>query len=135
MAQSSSIVWIDCEMTGLDLSSDELVEIAVIVTDAELIPVDEGLNVVIRASEASVSHMQEVVQKMHSESGLLNDIPHGVGVGEAETRVLEYIRGHLAPGERAPLAGNSIGTDRAFLAKFMPELDSFFTTGTSTFPL
>lgn len=110
-------------MTGLDLSVDELVEIAVIVTDFELEPLDEGLSIVIRPDASALATMGEFVRTMHETSGLLAEIPSGVSVAEAEYQVLEYVLKHVPAEQHAPLAGNSIGTDRAFLAKYMPRLD------------
>lgn len=110
-------------MTGLDLSVDELVEIAVVVTDFELNPLDEGLSLVIRPDATALENMGDFVRSMHETSGLLVEIPSGVSVAEAEYEVLEYVLKHVPAEQQAPLAGNSIGTDRAFLAKFMPRLD------------
>ncbi|AZZ51503.1 MULTISPECIES: oligoribonuclease [Rathayibacter] len=118
------LVWIDCEMTGLDLAVDELVEIAVIVTDFDLEPLDEGLSIVIRPDASALENMGDFVRNMHETSGLLKEIPDGVSVAEAEYEVLEYVLKHVPAEQQAPLAGNSIGTDRAFLVKFMPRLDA-----------
>lgn len=124
MATSSDrLVWIDCEMTGLDLEVDELVEIAVVITDYDLNPVDPGLSIVIKPDASALESMGEFVRAMHTESGLIEEIPNGVSVAEAEYEVLEYVLKHVPDEQKAPLAGNSIGTDRAFLAKFMPRLD------------
>jgi oligoribonuclease len=124
MATSSDrLVWIDCEMTGLDLEVDELVEIAVVITDYDLNPVDPGLNIVIKPDASALASMGDFVRAMHTESGLIEEIPNGVSVAEAEYEVLEYVLKHVPDEQKAPLAGNSIGTDRAFLAKFMPRLD------------
>jgi oligoribonuclease len=124
MATSSDrLVWIDCEMTGLDLEVDELVEIAVVITDYELVPVDPGLSIVIKPDASALASMGDFVRAMHTESGLIEEIPNGVSVAEAEYEVLEYVLRHVPDEQKAPLAGNSIGTDRAFLAKFMPRLD------------
>ncbi|WP_136709346.1 oligoribonuclease [Agromyces sp. H66] len=124
MATSSDrLVWIDCEMTGLDLEVDELVEIAVVITDYDLNPVDGGLDIVIKPDASALESMGEFVRAMHTESGLIEEIPNGVSVAEAEYEVLEYVLKHVPDEQKAPLAGNSIGTDRAFLAKFMPRLD------------
>jgi len=124
MATSSDrLVWIDCEMTGLDLEVDELVEIAVVITDYDLNPVDAGLSIVIKPDASALESMGEFVRAMHTESGLIEEIPNGVSVAEAEYEVLEYVLKHVPDEQRAPIAGNSIGTDRAFLAKFMPRLD------------
>ncbi|QHC63114.1 oligoribonuclease [Rathayibacter festucae] len=118
------LVWIDCEMTGLDLAVDELVEIAVIVTDFDLEPLDEGLSIVIRPDASALENMGDFVRNMHETSGLLKEIPDGVSIAEAEYEVLEYVLKHVPAEQQAPLAGNSIGTDRAFLVKFMPRLDA-----------
>lgn len=125
MASSSDrLVWIDCEMTGLDLEVDELVEIAVVITDYDLNPVDAGLSIVIKPDASALENMGEFVRAMHTESGLIEEIPNGVSVAEAEYEVLEYVLKHVPEEQRAPLAGNSIGTDRGFIAKYMPRLDS-----------
>jgi len=118
------LVWIDCEMTGLDVSVDELVEVAVVITDFELNIVDEGLDLVIKPSSSALEHMNEFVTTMHRTSGLIDEIPAGLSVSEAEERVLEYVKKHVPDERKAPLAGNTIGTDRAFLAKYMPRLDA-----------
>jgi oligoribonuclease len=124
--KNDRLVWIDCEMTGLDLEVDELCEIAVFVTDAELNVLDEkGLDVVIKPSQAALDNMGDFVTNMHRTSGLADEIPNGVDVADAQRQVLEYVR-QFVPAERtAPLAGNTIGTDRMFLAKQMPELDGY----------
>ena len=107
-SENDRLVWIDCEMTGLDLAVDELVEIAVVVTDFELRPVDPGFQVVIRPSDAALENMNDFVTKMHETSGLINEIPHGVSLAEAEAQTLAYIK-RFAPVERkAPLAGNTL---------------------------
>ncbi|MDQ1128758.1 oligoribonuclease [Microbacterium sp. SORGH_AS_0888] len=117
------LVWIDCEMTGLDLEVDQLVEIAIVVTDFDLNVLDEGFQLVIKPDDSALAHMNDFVTDMHRSSGLLDEIPNGVSVAEAEFQALEYIQ-RFAPVEgRAPLAGNTIGTDRMFLARYMPRLD------------
>lgn len=119
------IVWVDCEMTGLDLGKDALVEIAVIVTEADLTELDEGLSLVIRPEQmALLDSMEDVVTDMHTSSGLLAEIPHGVPLAEAEAAVLQYIKGHVPEARRAPLAGSSVYVDRGFLARDMPALDA-----------
>lgn len=118
------MVWIDCEMTGLDLEVDELVEIAVVITDYELNPVDDGISIVIKPDASALEHMNDFVRAMHTESGLIEEIPSGVSLADAEYQVLEYVLQHIPEEQKAPLAGNSIGTDRAFLTKFMPRLDA-----------
>lgn len=123
-AKPDVLVWIDCEMTGLDLTVDELVEVAVVVTDYELTPLDPGISVVIRPDRSALDNMGDVVREMHAASGLLDEIPDGVSVADAEYTVLEYILRFAPEGRTAPLAGNTIGTDRMFLAKFMPRVDT-----------
>ncbi|MET0955331.1 MAG: oligoribonuclease, partial [Cryobacterium sp.] len=120
---SDRLVWIDCEMTGLDINSDELVEIAVVVTDFDLNILDPGLDIVIKPDSSALENMGDFVRNMHTSSGLIEEIPQGVSVAEAEYQVLEYILRFVPEDQRAPLAGNSIGTDRAFLTKYMPRLD------------
>ena len=124
-SENDRLVWIDCEMTGLDLEIDELVEIAVVVTDFELQPIDPGLQIVIRPNQAALDHMNEYVTEMHRASGLIDEIGSGVPLAEAQAQTLAYIK-RFAPIERkAPLAGNTIGTDRMFLAKYMPQVDQW----------
>lgn len=122
---SNYIVWIDCEMTGLEVETDELCEIAVIVTDEELVPVDAGLQIVIKPSSKAMANMGEFVTNMHQESGLLLEIPNGESAKSAEESVLKYLKNWIPEPRTAPLAGNSIGTDRMFLNRYMPTLDSF----------
>lgn len=124
MAVADRLVWIDCEMTGLDLERDELVEIAVIVTEADLTELDAGIAVVIKPSDTSLAGMDPVVVKMHTESGLLDEIPEGITLEEAQEQVLAYVRGHVPEARKAPLAGSSVYVDRGFLARHMPELDA-----------
>lgn len=119
------IVWVDCEMTGLDISVDEICEIAVVVTDEELVPVDEGLQLVIKPSDKALANMGEFVTNMHTESGLITEISNGMSMAEAEAKVLEYVSKWVTEPHTAPLAGNSIGTDRMFLNRQMPKFDSF----------
>lgn len=118
------LVWIDCEMTGLDLRDDALIEIAALVTDSELNILDEGVDVVIKPPPESITQMTKVVRDMHTTSGLLEALPGGVTLAEAEDVVLKYIRGHVKDAKKAPLCGNSIATDRSFLARDMPALDA-----------
>ena len=117
-------MWIDCEMTGLDVEKDCLVEIAVLVTDSELNILDDGLSVVIKPREDSLIGMGEFVTNMHKESGLLELLPEGLSLEEAEAQVLEYVKKFAPEARTAPLAGNSIGTDRMFINRYMPNLDS-----------
>jgi oligoribonuclease len=119
------LVWIDCEMTGLDLRNDALIEIAVLVTDGELAVLGEGIDIVIHADDAALGAMPDVVREMHARSGLTEEVRRStVSVAEAQERVLEYIRAYVPEPRTAPLAGNSIATDRGFLARDMPELDA-----------
>ena len=122
---SDLIVWVDCEMTGLDLSVDEICEIAVVVTDSELNELDPGLQLIVKPSDAALANMGEFVTKMHTDSGLITEIPAGISISEAETQVLEYLKQWVTEARTAPLAGNSIGTDRMFLNRQMPALDNF----------
>ena len=111
-------------MTGLDIAVDELVEVAVVITDYDLKLVDEGFSIVIKPDKTALDNMGDFVRNMHAESGLLDEIPHGKALAEAEYEVLEYILRFVPEHNTAPLAGNTIGTDRAFLAKYMPRVDS-----------
>ncbi len=119
------IVWVDCEMTGLEISVDEICEIGVVVTDGELNVQDPGLQLVIKPSDKAMGNMGDFVREMHTESGLITEIPNGIGMAQAEAQVLEYIKQWVKDERTAPLAGNSIGTDRMFLNRQMPQLDSF----------
>jgi oligoribonuclease len=119
------LVWIDCEMTGLDLGRDALIEIAALVTDGELRVLGEGVDLVIHADDDLLSGMPDVVRDMHARSGLTEEVRRSaVTLREAEERVLAYVREHVPDTRTAPLAGNSIATDRGFLARDMPELDA-----------
>ena len=118
-------MWIDCEMTGLDLAKDQLVEIAVIVTEADLTELDSGISIIIRPDDLSILEgMDPVVVDMHTSSGLLDVIPDGVSLAEAEEQVLAYVRQHVPEPRKAPLAGSSVYVDRGFLSRDMPELDA-----------
>ena len=119
------LVWVDCEMTGLSLEKDQLVEIAVVVTDSELNELDAGINIIIRPADLAVlDTMDDVVREMHDTSGLLEEIPNGVTVAEAEEKVLAYVKQHVPDARRAPLAGSSVYVDRGFLSRDMPALDA-----------
>lgn len=122
-APAEQIVWIDCEMTGLDTDNDGLCEIAVIVTDFDLTPLHPGFDIVINPGEAAMEHMNDFVRNMHEKSGLLPRIEAGVTPAEAETQVLEYINQFVPEGRRPLVAGNTIGMDRRFVAKYMPTLE------------
>jgi oligoribonuclease len=119
------LVWIDCEMTGLDLERDALIEVACLVTDGSLAVLNEGLDLIIKPPAEALDQMEAVVRDMHTASGLLDELASGVTLAEAQDQVLGYVRRYIAEPRRAPLAGNSIATDRAFIARDMPELDAF----------
>ncbi|HEV8529456.1 MAG TPA: oligoribonuclease [Actinomycetes bacterium] len=120
------LVWIDCEMTGLDLGKDKLIEVAALVTDPELNVLGEGIDLVIHADDAAIDAMPEIVRDMHSKSGLTDEVRRStISVPEAEEAVLAYIKEFVPNPRTAPLCGNSIATDRGFLARDMPALDSY----------
>ncbi len=119
---SERIVWIDCEMTGLDLVHDALIEVAVVVTDAELTILDDGLDIVIKPTPEALAQMGDFVRQMHTTSGLLEELDDGITMADAETKVLEYITALVPEPRKAQLAGNSIGTDRNFLVRDMPRV-------------
>jgi oligoribonuclease len=119
------LVWIDCEMTGLDYVSDALVEIACVVTDFDLEPLGEGVDLVIKPPAEAVAQMDPFVRSMHEKSGLLEVLDSGITLQEAEQQVLAYVREYCPDGSRPPLAGNTVATDRAFIARDMADLDAF----------
>jgi oligoribonuclease len=125
MAETDKLVWIDLEMTGLELDRHVIVEIACQVTDGELNPLDEGVSYVVRATEHELAQMDDFVINMHTVSGLLPEISQGISVEDAEQLVLAYIKKHVTESKKAPLAGSSIYVDRGFLSKYMPTLDSY----------
>ena len=122
-SSADRIVWVDCEMTGLDLVDDALVEVAALVTDSELNVLGEGVDVVIKPPPESLDQMVDFVRDMHTSSGLLDELANGVTIVEAQDAVLSYIRSQCPDGSRPPLAGNSVATDRAFISRDMPELE------------
>ena len=119
------LVWIDCEMTGLDLGADALIEVAALVTDFDLNVLGDGVDVIIKPPAEALDQMIDFVRSMHETSGLLAELENGTTLAEAEEQVLAYIREHCPDGSRPPLAGNTVATDRAFLARDMPDLESF----------
>jgi oligoribonuclease len=121
---NTHLVWIDCEMTGLDLEKDALVELAVLVTDSELNILGGGVDVVIRPPDAALEQMDDFVRNMHTTSGLLDELPSGVTLAEAEQLAMAYIKTFIPDTRKAPMAGNSIATDRGFIARDMAELDA-----------
>ncbi|HEX2772515.1 MAG TPA: oligoribonuclease [Micromonosporaceae bacterium] len=125
MPMADLLVWIDCEMTGLDLGKDALIEVAALVTDPNLNVLGEGVDLVIHADEEALAGMPEIVRTMHEKSGLTEAARLStVTLTEAEDRLLEYISSHVADARTAPLCGNSIATDRGFIARDMPRLDA-----------
>ena len=119
------LVWIDCEMTGLDFEADALIEVAALVTDFELEVLGEGIDLVIKPPAEALDQMGDFVRDMHRTSGLLDHLAGGITLAEAEDQVLSYIRRHCGESSRPPLAGNTVATDRAFLARDMPTLETF----------
>jgi oligoribonuclease len=123
--EQANLIWIDCEMTGLSLEKDVLVEIAVLATDSELNVIGEGVDVVIKATPEQLAGMNEFVTAMHTTSGLITEIPKGITVKEAEDRVLAYLESASTQPGKSPLAGNSVGVDRTFIARDMPRLNEY----------
>jgi oligoribonuclease len=123
-SENPPLIWIDCEMTGLSLDNDALVEIAVLVTDADLNVLGDGVDVVIATSAEKLEGMRDEVRTMHTESGLLEKIPNGVSLSQAEEMVIKYLQVHTVSG-KSPLAGNSVGMDRHFIARDMPRLNEY----------
>ncbi|MGP3636076.1 oligoribonuclease [Streptomyces sp. 24-1644] len=119
------MVWIDCEMTGLSLTDDALIEVAALVTDSELNVLGEGVDIVIRPPDAALVTMPEVVRQMHTASGLLDELAGGTTLAAAEEQVMAYVREHVKEPGKAPLCGNSVGTDRGFLLRDMPSLEGY----------
>jgi oligoribonuclease len=119
------LVWIDCEMTGLDLRADALIEVAALVTDFELNVLGDGIDVIIKPPAEALDQMDDFVRSMHTSSGLLDELDGGVPLEAAERQVLAFVKEHCPDGSRPPLAGNTVATDRAFLARDMVELESF----------
>lgn len=120
---AEQIVWIDCEMTGLDVENDRLCEVAIIVTGFDLVPMHEGMTVVINPGEAAIERMSEFVRNMHTESGLLEEMRSGVTVEEAEQQAIEYVNRFVPAGVRPLVGGNTIGMDRRFISRYMPIFD------------
>jgi oligoribonuclease len=121
--RNDKMVWIDCEMTGLDLGKDALVEVAALVTDAELNVLGDGIDVVIKPPQESLDQMLDVVRGMHTSSGLLTELAAGITLEDAEAQVLAYVREHVPLPRKAPLAGNTVYVDRGFISRDMPTLD------------
>lgn len=121
---NARLVWLDAEMTGLDLKTDELIEVAVLVTDYNLTVVDEGFHRVIAPTDEALEQMGDFVRAMHTSSGLLDELAAGVSLAQAQSDLMEYLRVHVPEAQSAPLAGNTIGTDRAFIQRDMPEVNA-----------
>ena len=119
------IVWIDCEMTGLSLQSDALIEVAALVTDFELNQLGDGVDLVIKPPAEALEQMDDFVRKMHTTSGLLAELDGGTTMEDAQAQVLAYVREWVPEPRKAPLGGNTVGTDRGFLARDMPELEEW----------
>ena len=119
------LIWIDCEMTGLDLATDALVEIAVLVTDSDLNVIGEGVDVVIHATQGQLDSMNDFVKNMHTASGLITEIPSGISVSAAEELILQYLQTAGTEPGKSPLAGNSVSVDRNFIARDMPKLNEY----------
>ncbi|MCX6454856.1 MAG: oligoribonuclease [Actinobacteria bacterium] len=122
---SPNLIWVDCEMTGLDLNKDALVEIAVLVTDSELNILGEGVDLVIKASAAQIEGMNDYVREMHTASGLITEIPNGVELAEAQSQIIAYLEKYAPGAGKSPLAGNSVGTDRGFIDRDLPTLSAY----------
>ena len=123
--EQPNLIWIDCEMTGLSLEKDVLVEIAVLVTDSDLNVIGDGVDVVIKASADQLAGMNDFVTQMHTTSGLITEIPNGISVQEAEARVIAYLESASIQPGNSPLAGNSVSVDRSFIARDMPLLNDY----------
>jgi oligoribonuclease len=123
--EQPNLIWIDCEMTGLSLKNDLLVEIAVLVTDSELNLIGEGVDVVIHATESQLEGMNDFVREMHTNSGLITEIPKGISLAAAEAKIIAYLESASTVAGKSPLAGNSVGVDRAFIDRDMPLLSAY----------
>ncbi len=122
---SPNLIWVDCEMTGLDLNKDALVEIAVLVTDSELNILGEGVDLVIKANADQLAGMNDYVREMHTASGLITEIPNGVELSDAEAQIIAYLEKYAPGAGKSPLAGNSVSTDRGFIDRDLPALSSY----------
>jgi len=124
-SENPPLIWIDCEMTGLSLGVDVLLEIAVLVTDADLNIIGDGVDVVIKADGAQLAGMNDFVTQMHTSSGLIEEIPRGIDISTAEELILTYLQESGAQPGKSPLAGNSVSVDRSFITRDMPRLNEF----------
>ena len=121
-AEESRMIWIDCEMTGLDIFHDELCEVSVVPTDFNMKVLDKGIDLVIKPSQAALDHMGDFVRKMHTSSGLIEEMKTGLDLEDAQRQVIEYVKPFLPKNGKAHLAGNSVGSDKKFLDRYMPDL-------------
>jgi oligoribonuclease len=124
-ADLPNLIWVDCEMTGLDIQNDALVEIAVLVTDAQLNVLGEGVDLVIKCDLAKLENMQQVVIDMHTNSGLITEIPNGTTLEKADEAIIAYLKKYAPAEGKSPLAGNSVYVDRAFIARDLPLLNKY----------
>jgi len=124
-SEAPNLIWVDCEMTGLDLDKDVLVEIAVLVTDSQLNILGEGVDLVIKAPQEALDGMNDFVREMHTSSGLITEIDGGVSHSEAETQILAYLNKYAPGSGKSPLAGNSVSVDRTFIARFLPAVNEY----------
>jgi len=122
---NDKLVWIDCEMTGLSLEHDALIEVAALVTDYDLNVLGDGVDLIVKPPQEALDQMNDFVTQMHTSSGLITELADGLTLSEAEERVLDYVREHVKEPRKAPMAGNTIGTDRMFLLRDMPELEGW----------
>jgi oligoribonuclease len=123
--EQPNLIWIDCEMTGLDLEKDVLLEIAVLVTDSDLNVIGEGIDLVIAATPEALAGMNEFVTQMHTNSGLITEIPSGISLSAAEDLIIKYLESASTVAGKSPLAGNSVSVDRSFIARDMPRLNDY----------
>ena len=119
------LIWVDCEMTGLDLNKDALVEIAVLVTDAQLNVLGEGVDLVIKCEQSKLDGMDALVKDMHTKSGLINEIPNGTTLTAADDAIITYHKKYAPTEGKSPLAGNSVYVDRGFIARDLPKLNAY----------
>ena len=122
---NDKLVWIDCEMTGLSLETDALVEVAALVTDYDLNVLGDGIDLIVKPPQAALEQMNDFVREMHTSSGLLDELDKGTTLLDAQERVLAYVKEHVPTARKAPLAGNSVYVDRGFLSRDMPALDEY----------
>lgn len=121
-SSASRLIWIDCEMTGLDIFNDELCEVSVVPTDFDFKVLDEGIDLVIKPSQQALDHMNDFVRNMHTSSGLIEEMKTGLALADAQRQVIDYVKRFLPANGKAHLAGNSVGSDKKFLDRYMPDL-------------